>query len=171
MDEINDTLNELCAHCDEEAERQETVLEVCRAQLHAARAHDLEQLEAKTAVLLLLIQDTANAERTRLRLLRDVAEHFRLPPGQETLTGLIAAVPAPWSARLREFQARLRAAVEETRHVVRQNRMVMRRSLSVLNRALEAAFQTAGVSRSAYDARGEARRGVAPQAAVLDQRG
>lgn len=171
MMDITAVLDKLCAHCDEEAERQETVLEVCRAQLFAARAHDIEQLEAKTAALLLLIQETAEAEKTRITLLREIVDHYRLPNERQTLTELISIAPEPWSSRLREFQTRLRAAVEETRRVARENRLVVRRSLNVLNRAMEAAFQTADAKRGAYDARGEQQRGNAERPAILDRRG
>lgn len=164
-------LERLCAHCDEEAERQETVLQVCRAQLCAARAHDIEQLEAKTAALLLLIQETVEAEKTRIALLHDVVGHYQLSKEKQTLTELIVVAPEPWSSRLREFQTRLRSALEETRRVTRENRMVVRRSLNVLNRAMEAAFKTADGARGVYDARGEQRRGAAEQPTVLDRRG
>ena len=62
-------LEALCNHFDLERERQETMLSLCEAQGRAARAHDLETLEARTEALNLLIEEGVEAEAIRHALL------------------------------------------------------------------------------------------------------
>ena len=69
-------LDELCEVLQDELERQENVLAVCRAQGQAARARDVAYLEAKAAALCSLIRETVNAEQERLRLVRAVVERL-----------------------------------------------------------------------------------------------
>lgn len=171
MDVTAEILDRLCAHCDDEAERQETVLEVCRAQLAAARAHDLEQLEAKTAALFLLIKEEAEAEKGRLEILRSLVERLGLPVQHQTMSFLISVVPEPWASRLAEFQARLRATIAETQKTIRENNRIIRKSLRVLDQAVSAAVQCAPASPSAYDALGNCAATAGRHAAILDQSG
>ena len=154
MSSEREILEHLCAYCDEEAERQETVLSVCRAQLEAARAHDLELLEAKTAALLLLVREAAESEKQRLALVKAVVDHYGLPVERQTLTSLIQIVPLPWSARLAEFQTRLRATVAEARKTSRETHRIARKSLRIIDRAVAAATLCSNYGPGIYDAQG-----------------
>jgi len=163
------TLDRLCAHFEDELERQENVLALCNAQAEAARARDIECLEAKTAALSVLIQDAIDAERERLALVREIVDAYGLPVEQQTLSGLVATVPEPWKTRLADFQLRIRAVLEETRGVVRQNMPVLRRSLNVANEALSALHGQPDAGR--YDGQGENREGALAGPNVIDRRG
>lgn len=171
MDVTADVLERLCAHCDDEAERQETMLDVCRAQLAAARSHDLEQLEAKTAALFLLIKEEAAAEKGRLEILRTLVDRLGLPIQNQTLSFLISVVSEPWASRLAEFQTRFRATLDETQKTVRENNRIIRKSLRVLDRAVAAAVQCAPAPPHNYDALGNEAGTPAHQAAIIDRSG
>ena len=93
---IGEKLDALCEHFDDELERQQNVLVVCRAIGQAARSQDLEYLEAKTEALRVLLGEAMEAEQVRLDLVADVGDFYQLPEDQQTLSGLITQVPMPW---------------------------------------------------------------------------
>jgi len=164
-------LEELCNLFDDELERQENVLAVCRAQYNAARAHDFEYLEAKTAALVVLLRDGTQAARKRHGALREIVDHYGLPVERQTLTDLIAVVPDPWHRRLLEFQHRFREVLEAIREVVRQSGRFMRRSLSILDECLGALEQCSEAAPGAYDADGLENRTRVRLPAFIDRKG
>ncbi len=163
-------LDALCDLFDDELERQENVLRVSIAQGRAARAHDIELLEAKTEALVLLIREAACHERERLRLVSAVVAAYGLPFEEQTLSDLIRIVPEPWKRRMAEFQAGMVAILEETRRVTRENRRLMRRTLNVVQNTL-ALLQPEDASPAAYDAAGESGTGRSFEPSFIDQRG
>lgn len=168
---IEELLDSLCEHFDDELERQQNVLAVCRAMGQGARAQDHEYLEAKTAALHVLLRQAMSAEQVRLALVQEIVNHYGLPEERQTLSGLIAVVPAPWQSRMQEFQLLMRATLETTRRLVRENNRVLRRSLQVVNQTLAAMALCEPGSASAYnDAGGDAIRSQ-PMPALVDQRG
>lgn len=168
---IENLLDRLCEHFDEELERQQNMLIVCRALGRAARAQDHEYLEAKTAALHVLIHHTVTAEQTRIALVREVVNHYQIPEGRQTLSGLIAVVPDPWHLRMREFQTTMKETLESTRALVRENNRVLRRSLYIVNETLAAMALCEPSAPRAYDASGaeQARTHSGPM--LVDQRG
>lgn len=167
----DDLMDRLCEHFDEELERQQNVLVVCRALGRGARAHDHEYLEAKTAALHILLRQAIAAEQVRLTLVRKVVDYFELPEEQQTLSGLIAVTPDPWRQRMMEFQVLMRATLETTRRLVRDNNRVLRRSLQVVNQTLSALAQCEPEAIGNYNDMGgeNARSRTSP--ALIDQRG
>ncbi len=168
---IEDLLEHLCEHFDDELERQQNVLVVCRAMGQGARAQDHEYLEAKTAALHVLLRQAIAAEQVRLALVRAVVEHYALPADAQTLSGLIAAVPEPWHQRMQEFQVLMRATLETTRRLVRENNRVLRRSLYVVNQTLAAMALCEPGAAGAYDGTGGEIVRVQSMPALVDQRG
>ena len=168
---INHLLDQLCDHFDEELERQQNVLVVCRALGRGARAHDYEYLEAKTGALNVLLRQAITAEQKRLTLVHRVVEYYHLAEADQTLSGLIRVVPEPWRLRMQEFQVLMRATLESTRRLVRENNRVMRRSLQVLNDTLSALALCEPNTPGNYTDQGaqQNRHRVAP--ALIDQRG
>lgn len=168
---IDELLDHLCEHFDDELERQQNVLVVCRAMGQGARAQDHEYLEAKTAALHVLLRQAISGEQVRLALVRAVVNHYALPEERQTLSGLIAAAPEPWHQRMQEFQVLMRATLETTRRLVRENNRVLRRSLHVVNQTLAAMALCEPGGSGAYDGTGGevARAQSAP--ALVDQRG
>jgi hypothetical protein len=147
-------LEALCFSLDDELERQENILTVCRAQGEAARTHDIEYLEAKTAALFTLAQEAAQAEGMRQRLFNQIAAQLGISAEEQRLTELIPLASEPWGARMRYFQSRLQSLLNETRGVVRSNAMVLRASLRVLSQAVGALEQCASAYASGYTADG-----------------
>jgi len=168
---IEDLLDHLCEHFDDELERQQNVLAVCRAMGQGARAQDHEYLEAKTAALHVLLRQAIAAEQVRLALVRAVVDHYALPADAQTLSGLIAAVPEPWRQRMQEFQVLMRATLETTRRLVRENNRVLRRSLYVVNQTLAAMALCEPGAGGAYDGTGGEIVRVHSVPAMVDQRG
>ncbi len=133
MDELLDTL---CTVLDRELERQENVLALCRAQQEDIRTRNAAGLEKKAAALQALLRDAIGGEFERHRVLRDLVETLELPPARQTLSELIAAVPDPWSSRLRFYQGRLQETLHETRRLVRENSLALRRSMQFVGQCL-----------------------------------
>ena len=166
-----DLLEALCSCFDDERERQENVLALTRAQGRAARAYDLEAIEANTRALNLLIQEAVDAEATRMRLVQALVATYQLPVERQSLSGLIDAAPDPWARRMREFQVRMREVMRDSREAARENREHSRRGLRVVNEALESIVRGLTVAESAYTAQGveSTARGIA--AGLLDHQG
>lgn len=168
---IEDLLNHLCEHFDDELERQQNVLVVCRAMGQGARAQDHEYLEAKTAALHVLLRQAVSAEQVRLTLVQAVVDHYQIPAQRQTLSGLIASVPEPWQQRMQEFQVLMRATLESTRRLVRENNRVLRRSLYVVNQTLAAMALCEPGGTAAYDGSGGEVVRIQGIPALVDQRG
>ena len=162
-------LENLCDLFDDELERQETVLAVTIAQGRAARDRDRERLEAKTATLHLLLQQAVDAEQERIKLVRQIVDHYHISEARQTLSALIEVAPAPWKTRMSEFQRRVRDILQKTRITVQQNDRVMRRSLKIVDRALNIVFKKVPAPNGAYDAHGPER--PAAQLGIIDQKG
>lgn len=160
---------QLAAVLDQELERQENVLSLCRAQGEAVSAHDAETLVARTQALRLLLEDTLGAERARVAVVRDLVELLNLPVERQTLTGLIAVAPAPWDRRLREYQVRLREVLEATRGVVRANAVKLRHGLRLVHGALD--MFGAAPSDHAYSAGGVRNEKDAARSMLLNAQG
>jgi hypothetical protein len=169
---IAQSLEALSDLFDEELERQENALSICVSQGQAARAHDIEYLEARTEALSLLIQEAADAEKTRIELVRRIVAHYDLPPERQTLSELIRIAPDPWASRFRDFQARIASVLLNTRSVVRENNRLMRRSLRVVNEAMNVLAPVVNGAAGGYTVRGNpAGSGCAPVHGAVDARG
>lgn len=169
-DTLEDYLEALCEVFQDDLERQEDMLALCKAQGQAALAHDVEMIEARTEALSILIADAADSEKRRIALAAALVEGLRLPPEKQTLSALIELAPQPWKQRMTDFQKRMRELLEQTRDIVRSNGQVLRRSAKVVGEALDALTQCAPAARGQYDARGESGAHGTPPA-FLDQRG
>ena len=168
---MTSTLSALCDFFDDELERQENVLAVCIAQGQAARAHDLDALEAKTAALNLLLSEFVEAERERLRLVQQIVEEYELPERRQTLSDVIALAPEPWKSRMQDFQERMQKTLRETRSEVLSNDRIMRGSLTIVDEALASLVSCVPESLGNYDARGAEAQQHRLDPAMIDQRG
>ena len=165
---IERTLDSLCTLLEDEQERQDNVLALCIAQGQAARGHDVDTLEARTAALNICIEESTHSEKERLALLREVVHYYELPVEKQTMTHLLNIVPEPWRSRLADFQKHLSATLEETARTVRQNNRTMRHSIKIVNDALSC---ITNFNTPHYDDRGEERQSVSANPNVIDQRG
>lgn len=174
-DKASDALEELwAALCDgfeTELERQETILSLSIAQGQAARAHDLEYLEAKTAALSRLTAENAQAEPARQDLVRQLAEYYDLEVLNPTLSALIAVAPGTFALRLRELQGRMQAVTSETRRTIAENNRIIRRSLRVVQVALSVITRCQDAPSGHYGCAGQEQHTPVPEAALLDRKG
>jgi len=161
----------LCYLLDDELERQENILTLCRAQGESARNHDVEYLEARTAALTPLLQEAAQAEVLRSRLLSQIASETGLSNRRPPLSELIPLAEEPWSSRLRYFQTRFQETLSATRDIVRANAGVLRVSLRVITQAMNTLEQCAMAEGAAYTAAGAGPAEGNVQPAVIDRRG
>jgi len=168
MDPLLDTM---CDLLDEERERQETVLSICIAQGKAARVHDMEYLEAKTAALNILLQEFVEAEQRRNKIVSALMARYHLPPEKQTLSGLIEVLPEPWKSRIKEFQNAMRATLTKTRQAVMDNSGIIQRSMGVVQEAMEALVRCIPAPSRHYDAQGTELGQQATAANLFDQRG
>lgn len=168
---MNEALEKLCSALDDECERQENVLAVCRAQGDAARANDVPELEKRTAALELLVEDTRQAEAERNRVTRDVVGGLGLPPERQTLSELIKVAPEPWGSRLRQAQKRLQIAMSEARAVVRSDVPVLRNGRRMARQSLEFLNECAEPDASGYDPTGAEIAGNDRLPALIDRKG
>jgi len=170
MDNLEARLAALVDHLAELLARQEAMLAVSASQGEAALVNDVAALEARTVSLAALIQENAEAEKTRLALLKHIVAELKLPVEQQTLSGLIEAAPAPWSRRLAEYQERLRDVLQQTRVQVRENHVRLRRSMKVVGDAIGMLADNLPQGPKPYTQLGEtAMAGSAP--ALLDRKG
>lgn len=161
----------LCDGFETELERQETVLSLCIAQGQAARAHDLEYLEAKTAALSRLTIENAQAEPARQDLVRQLAEHYEFDAPNPPLSALIAVAPGSSAVRLRELQGRMQAVTSETRRTITENNRVIRRALRVVQVALSVITRCQDAPSGHYGCAGQEQHTPVPEAALLDRKG
>lgn len=165
-------LDAICETFQDDLDRQEDLLALCKAQGRAALDHDVELLEARTEAINVLLADAVAAEARRVEIAGKLVAHFGLPVEKQTLSGLIEAAPAPWSRRMEEFQQRMRAVLSETRGVIRANNQAMRRSAKIVGEALDVLVQCVPGSHGQYDAKGAApARGKRGEPALFDRRG
>lgn len=164
----------LCDLIEDEVERQENVLAVCQAQTEAVKTNDLEFLESKTAALVVLIQEAAQAARERVALVESIAKED-LQAGAEDLKRLrfadiVAAAPNRLRARLSDGHDRLRAALATTRPVAAANAVSLRTALRTMNASF-AALSPPKPTGAAYDARGMGPVEHPGAVKLVDQRG
>lgn len=147
-------LKQLCQLLDEELERQETVLAVCRAQREAALCHDIAGLTARNTALELLIRDAARAQGVRTALLRQVSEECGLARDGQSLSGVIAMASEPWARRLRDLQRALGVVLGDIRRVAQSNTALLRSSARAVDRLLALAEGAESSAGGGYDAQG-----------------
>jgi hypothetical protein len=168
---LEEHLNKLCDLMEEELERQENVLAITLAQGKAARAHDIEYLEAKTAALTCVLEEGVRAESERLAVLRTVVDAFGLREEEQTLSGLISATPSPWSQRLAHFQVRMQEVLAQTRQAVRDNNRIMRGSLRVIHSTMAVLAHHLHLDPGGYTAQGGERPKSSRVPNLIDQKG
>ncbi len=168
---LEDLWTQLSEGFDTELERQETLLSLCIAQGEAARAHDLEFLEAKTEAISVLAAESAQAEQTRQELVAQLGEQYGLSDFEPTLSSLIAVAPERHALRLRELQTRMREVTTQTRDKVSENSRVIRRALRVVQTALSVITRGGDAPSGHYGRAGEEKNAPLRHAALLDRKG
>ena len=166
-----DPLETLCEQLEDELERQETALALCRAQGEGLRNQDIVHLETKTKALELLLREAAQAHPQRSRLIERAAEHCGLSAASPTLGALIDVAPHPWRARLRHCRTRLQAVLRELADAVRANAGLLRASMKLVAQTMEAFADAATAGPRVYTPRGGGPASETLQPALIDQKG
>lgn len=152
--ELSSAFELLCAHFDEELVRQRAVLDSCRAQGEAARAHDLDALQTATEGLVGRIQEALEAEKERLALLHRVVAELGLEEERQSLTSLIEGTPEPWHSRMKTFQVAIRGVIEATQAQVRKDSGYLRRAERIIERSVRTVLGRPEMLGEAYDKAG-----------------
>lgn len=104
-------LDEICNVLEEQAERQETLVAVCLAQLQAGFDGNIRYFNEKTSAMEYLLRETARAEFSRLELMKKICKHFNIDPPCERLREFAERVPEPWKSRILESCERIKVSV------------------------------------------------------------
>jgi hypothetical protein len=168
---VKDQLARLCNLLDEEIERQENLLAICRAQQQALLAQDLDSMQARTAAMEAVARESAQAHVLRLEALRPLRESVEMAGDGFCLSDLIAVAPAGCRDRLREIQARLRGVVAENRNLIRSNARLLRTSMRLTEEVLNAFQNCAETLTRGYTEQGAGASGTGRVPAMIDQRG
>lgn len=130
----------LCDALERELDRQARVLELCQEQGRAARARDIESLDALTRELVDLMESVIGAEHARHLAVRRVLAHYGLSEGDHNLSSLIALAPATWRGRLKACRLELRSVLQATQCVARANRRYLQQGARTADRLLAGLF-------------------------------
>lgn len=168
---MNDILDRLCSVFESELERQENVLRLTQSQEQALVLRDTELLAARTQALNLLLNEAAQAEPERLRVAREAVEALALPDSQQTLSGVVAAVPDPWRSRLADLQHQLKMVMHDTALVVRRNNRMLQPLLHKTNDTIAQLFGSAQHAASGYTMSGYRDAATSAGTRLLDQAG
>lgn len=164
-------LSRLCSALEDELERQETILSLCRSQEKGLRGGDASYLEARTNGLNVLLREAAEAEPARNALVRACAVELGLPAGDATLSALALAAGPPWADRLADLQRRLRRTLLEAREAVRLNAQLARRSLRRVNACMDLITRGDEPPQAGYSPAGMEASNRAEGARMIDHRG
>ncbi len=158
---VENAFSQLCDLLTDEAERQETILSLLRAQGEAVRARDAVAVEDRTRAIELAARETAAGETLRQRALDRLFDYYELSGDQQTMSALVTLAPPRWRDRLKHVQQRIRTALEDSRREVRINARLIRQAQRTVDACLEliAAAETPArgyAATGAAAARGEA---------------
>ena len=167
---LESLLDALCALLDDELERQENMRIVALSQRDAAYARDSVNLEARTQAMHLLVLETLEVEKKRINLVTEIVRMLEIPPTMQTLTGLIALAPQPWSDRLAYFQKRFNAVIQETRSIIRENNKFISLNLRRIDQVLNILTKQ-GHTEQSYSATGTVNHRHKSNPILMDQRG
>lgn len=135
--DIENDLTRLCAHFEEELQRQKLVSAICLEQGAAARAHNIADMNEKTHSLVELMDAALEHEKERLTLLKRIVNYYQLPEKNHTLSELIKAVPAPWKFHMQRFQSSIQKVLQQTQETVRNNEGFMRNASEKLDASIK----------------------------------
>ncbi len=153
MDDMH--LNKLCGLLEDELERQQNALDIRRALSRAVKTRDIASVQSMTNSLMLLIQESADAEKERLGLMARMVKYNADNKTLPNLSQIVAAAPEPWRTRLEDFQHRLDHVFGQAMIAAKENEALLSRAIGIVSDALAA--WNRGPDRegdSSYNARG-----------------
>lgn len=133
---MRDLFEDLCLALEGKLERQEAVVEVCRAQQRAIRAHDYEYVGAKTVELSEMSSANIETEAELAHLIQCAGRACGLPQHKLSLAALIRVSPDPYRTRLAEIEGRLREMYGELLRVSHASVMSMQRAAETIDQCM-----------------------------------
>jgi len=104
-------LDEMCKVLEDQAERQETLVAVCLAQLQAGFDGNIRYFSEKTFAMEYIVRETARAEFLRIELMKKICKHFNIEPPCERLREFAEQLPDPWKSRILESCERIKVSI------------------------------------------------------------
>ena len=166
MDET--TLAALCDLLEDEIERQQNALEIRLTMAQAIRTRDVAALDAMTRALTLIVRESAEAEKTRLKLAAPLVDK-----DAPVLSDIMAVASFPWKLRLYEYQQRLEQLFNEIMIVSKENEALLARAIGIVSDALSSlAHCQGGLFPGNYTADGRnGAQGSVANPVIMDNKG
>jgi len=97
----------LCGQLKDKIERQKKLVDICRAQSRALRAHDYEYVGAKTIEFARILSASTQPEQELNQTLEELYNRFELCAEKRNLGDLLTAAPEPYREQLAEYEQSL----------------------------------------------------------------
>lgn len=104
-------IESLCELLEEQAERQETLVSVCLAQLQAGFEGNIKYFNEKTSAMDYLVKETARAEFVRQELVDKICGNLGINSTDRRIRDIAEQVGEPWRSRIIDSCNRMRVAV------------------------------------------------------------
>lgn len=101
----------LCRLLEEQAERQETLVSVCLAQLRAGFNGNIKYFNEKTSAIDYLVKETAQSEFIRQELVEKICKYLGINSSDKRMRDIAEKVGEPWKSRILDSCNRMRVAV------------------------------------------------------------
>jgi len=104
-------LENFCRLLEEQAERQETLVAVCLAQLRAGFEGNMKYFIEKTSAIDFLVKETAQAEYQRRELMDRIGSYLGMRGTDKRVRELAEQIDEPWKSRILDACERIRMAI------------------------------------------------------------
>lgn len=104
-------IESLCELLEEQAERQETLVSVCVAQLRAGFEGNIKYFNEKTSAMDYLVKETARAEFVRQELVEKICRNLGINLTDKRIRDIAEQVGEPWRSRIIDSCDRMKISV------------------------------------------------------------
>ncbi|MGC8738066.1 MAG: hypothetical protein ACP5UA_05380 [Candidatus Hydrogenedens sp.] len=101
----------LCELLEEQAERQETLVSVCLAQLQSGFEGNIKYFNEKTSAMEYLVKETTRVEFVRQELVKKICRNLGINMSDGRIRNIAEQVEEPWKSRIIEACDRIKVAV------------------------------------------------------------
>ncbi|MGC9053940.1 MAG: hypothetical protein ACP5KS_08660 [Candidatus Hydrogenedens sp.] len=101
----------LCELLEEQAERQETLVSVCLAQLQSGFEGNIKYFNEKTSAMEYLVKETTRVEFVRQELVKKICRNLGINMSDGRIRNIAELVEEPWKSRIIEACDRIKVAV------------------------------------------------------------
>ncbi len=104
-------IENLCKLLEEQAERQETLVSVCLAQLQAGFNGNIKYFNEKTSAIDYLVKETSRAEFLRKELVEKISRNLGVKLPENNIRKVAEQIDEPWKSRMVDSCERMRVAI------------------------------------------------------------